>query len=161
MDGKVIAVTGGAQGIGFETVKLLVKRGCKVSLCDLDDSALKEAEAYFKEQGKSDQVTVHKVNVAHNDEVEQWIKKTVEWAGQKLDGAANIAGINGPEAGETTLAGTSDNHWHAVVNVNINGMFHCMRAELNNINDGGSIVCTTSVQGEYLLKETNLQQVSL
>jgi len=148
MDGKVIAVTGGAQGIGFETVKLLVTRGCKVSLCDLDESALKEAEKYFKEQGKLDQVAVHKVNVAHNDEVEQWIKKTVEWAGQKLDGAANVAGINGPEAGENTLAGTSDKHWHAVVNVNINGMFHCLRAELNNINDGGSIVCTASVQGK-------------
>jgi len=155
MEGKVIAVTGGAQGIGFETVKLLVKRGCKVSLCDLDESALKETEKYFKEQGQSGKVLVQQVNVAHNDEVEHWIKKTVDWAGQKLDGAANIAGINGPEAGETTLAGTSDKHWHAVVSVNITGMFHCLRAELNNMNEGGSVVCTTSVQGRFRNRTTD------
>ncbi|KAF2145635.1 uncharacterized protein K452DRAFT_220831 [Aplosporella prunicola CBS 121167] len=145
-DGKVIAVTGGAQGIGFETVKLLVSRGARVSIGDLDAEALKEAEKYFNSNGQEEQIRVQELNVGDRSDVDAWIKNTVHWAG-KLDGAANIAGINGPDSGENTIADTRDEHWHSVVQVNLSGMFYCLRAQLKNMNDGGSIVCTTSVQG--------------
>ncbi|KAK8250866.1 hypothetical protein HDK77DRAFT_390113 [Phyllosticta capitalensis] len=145
MQGKVIAITGGAQGIGFETARLLLSRGAKVSIGDLDDTALKQAEQQLKSTFESDQVRVQRLNVADSSSVNDWIHNTLQWAG-KLDGAANVAGINGPEAGEQ-IKDTSDDHWSAVVNVNLSGMFYCVRAQLNNIKDGGSIVCTTSVQG--------------
>ena len=41
--GKVVAVTGGARGIGLETVKLLAGHGAKVGAGDLDLSLLREA----------------------------------------------------------------------------------------------------------------------
>ncbi|KAK8166516.1 hypothetical protein IWX90DRAFT_215742 [Phyllosticta citrichinensis] len=145
MQGKVIAITGGAQGIGLETAKLLVSRGAKVSIGDLDEVALKEAEQELRSSCESGQVRVQKLNVADSSSVNDWINATVQWAG-KLNGAANVAGINGPEAGEQ-IRDTSDEHWSAVVNVNLSGMFFCVRSQLNNIKDGGSIVCTTSVQG--------------
>ncbi|KAK7528556.1 uncharacterized protein IWZ02DRAFT_14471 [Phyllosticta citriasiana] len=145
MQGKVIAITGGAQGIGLETAKLLVSRGAKVSIGDLDEAALKQAEQELRSSCESGQVRVQILNVADSRSVKDWIDATVQWAG-KLDGAANVAGINGPEAGEQ-IRDTSDEHWSAVVNVNLSGMFYCVRSELNNIKDGGSIVCTTSVQG--------------
>ncbi|KAK8193511.1 hypothetical protein IWZ00DRAFT_241465 [Phyllosticta capitalensis] len=145
MQGKVIAITGGAQGIGFETARLLLSRGAKVSIGDLDDTALKQAEQQLKSTFESDQVRVQRLNVSDSSSVNDWIHNTLQWAG-KLDGAANVAGINGPEAGEQ-IKDTSDDHWSAVVNVNLSGMFYCVRAQLNNIKDGGSIVCTTSVQG--------------
>ncbi|KAK7561741.1 hypothetical protein IWX49DRAFT_32180 [Phyllosticta citricarpa] len=145
MQGKVIAITGGAQGIGLETAKLLISRGAKVSIGDLDEAALKQAEQELRSSCESGQVRVQVLNVADSRSVKDWIDATVQWAG-KLDGAANVAGINGPEAGEQ-IRDTSDEHWSAVVNVNLSGMFYCVRSELNNIKDGGSIVCTTSVQG--------------
>ncbi|KAK7513664.1 hypothetical protein IWZ03DRAFT_315606 [Phyllosticta citriasiana] len=145
MQGKVIAITGGAQGIGLETAKLLVSRGAKISIGDLDEAALKQAEQELRSSCESGQVRVQILNVADSRSVKDWIDATVQWAG-KLDGAANVAGINGPEAGEQ-IRDTSDEHWSAVVNVNLSGMFYCVRSELNNIKDGGSIVCTTSVQG--------------
>ncbi|KAK7536285.1 uncharacterized protein J3D65DRAFT_411038 [Phyllosticta citribraziliensis] len=145
MQGKVIAITGGAQGIGLETAKLLVSRGAKVSIGDLDDVALKQAEQELRASCESGHVRVQKLDVADSSSVNDWINATVKWAG-KLDGAANVAGINGPEAGEQ-IRDTSDEHWSAVVNVNLSGMFYCVRSQLNNIKNGGSIVCTTSVQG--------------
>ncbi|MBI5310307.1 MAG: SDR family oxidoreductase [Actinobacteria bacterium] len=43
--GKVVAVTGGARGIGLETVKLLAGNGAKVAAGDLDLPLLREALA--------------------------------------------------------------------------------------------------------------------
>lgn len=40
---KVIAITGGARGIGFETAKELLRRGHRVAIGDVDEVRLKEA----------------------------------------------------------------------------------------------------------------------
>lgn len=43
LSGKVVAITGGARGIGFQTAKELIGRGCRVVIGDIDETALKEA----------------------------------------------------------------------------------------------------------------------
>ncbi|KAH7054517.1 hypothetical protein B0J12DRAFT_455788 [Macrophomina phaseolina] len=146
MDGKVIAVTGGAQGIGFETAKLLVSRGAKVSIGDLDQAKLDNAEEHFRATGNHGSVRLQKLNVTDSKQVDGWIKDTVQWAG-KLNAAVNAAGINCSESGQPTLAETSDERWDMLLQVNLSGMFYCLRSELNNIEDGGAIVCIASVQG--------------
>ena len=40
--GKVIALTGAASGIGLETAKLLAAQGCKLSIADVNPTALEE-----------------------------------------------------------------------------------------------------------------------
>lgn len=147
MDGKVVALTGGAQGIGFETAKLLVSRGAKVSVGDIDEAKLVSAEQHFKDAGTHDRVRFQKLNVADPKDVGNWIRSTTEWAGQQLDAAVNAAGINCSESGEATVAETTDERWDILLQVNLSGVFYCLRSELNNIKDGGSIVCVASVQG--------------
>ena len=47
MSGKVVAVTGGASGIGLETARLLAERGYAPFLLDLKEEALAAACAEF------------------------------------------------------------------------------------------------------------------
>jgi len=145
---RVIAITGGAQGIGLATARLLLQRGARVSIGDLDDAALDAAEQELYKQSGEGRVLVQKLDVSDRKSVDGWISETVKWGG-RLDGAVNVAGINGPEAGEKSLAETSDEHWNIVMAVNLTGMFYSLRAELNAMGDdqGASVVCVSSVQG--------------
>jgi len=82
-------------------------------------------------------------DVSKSSEVNSWVEKTTSQLG-KLDGAANLAGVFG-KGGPVTDA--ADDDWDFVMNVNGRGIFYCMRAELNSMNDGGAIVNAASVAG--------------
>ena len=43
ISGKVIAIKGGARGIGFDTAKRLVADGARVAIGDIDEVQMKEA----------------------------------------------------------------------------------------------------------------------
>ncbi|KAK7545666.1 hypothetical protein IWX49DRAFT_334124 [Phyllosticta citricarpa] len=146
MEGKVVAITGGAQGIGFETAKTLVSRGARVSIGDIDGVELEKAEEFFKSIGKGEDVFFQKLDITNRENVDDWINNTVQWAG-KLDAAVNSAGRNCSESGAPTIEDTSDERWDTLLHTNLSGTFYSLRAELRNIKDGGSIVCISSVQG--------------
>ena len=144
LQGKIIALTGGASGIGLETSKILASRGAKVSIADLQDDMLKEAENAIETAGGT--VTATVVDVRDRKQVEAWISKTVETYG-KLDGAVNIAGVNGRQNGIANVEDIEDDDWDFVLGVNLIGVLNCMRAEINAMKEHGSIVNASSVAG--------------
>ncbi|OMP88081.1 15-hydroxyprostaglandin dehydrogenase [NAD(+)] [Diplodia seriata] len=131
MEGKIVAVTGGAQGIGLSTVKLLLARGARVSVADWDEAKLEQQQQHFEAAVKEKRVRFQRVDVTDSKAVDSWIEETAKWGGRDaLDMAVNSAGANGTEADlqstlgsehglQPTLANTTDARWQMLLGVNL------------------------------------------
>ena len=145
--GKTIALTGGASGIGLATSQILYSRGANIAIADIDQSALDNASTLFKSQDEREsRLMLTKLDVTNRSEVDSWISSVVSKFGS-LDGAANCAGVIGKHHGTRTVEQLVDDQWDLIMGVNLTGMMYCLRAELRAIKGPGSVVCVSSVQG--------------
>ena len=152
LDGKVILVTGGGNGIGKECALLAAKEGAKVVVNDLggtltgDDAgdagpAEKVAQEIRAAGGEavsnSDSVTDHKA-------VEGMIEQAKDEFGG-LHGIMNPAGI----LRDGMFHKMSEEDWKAVIDVHLHGSFNVTRASVNHFRDqeDGSYVLFTSTTG--------------
>ncbi|KAL1618791.1 hypothetical protein SLS56_010394 [Neofusicoccum ribis] len=140
--GKVIAITGGASGMGLATAQLLASRGALISLGDIDGGALAAAVESLPDSPKH-LATV--VDVRDGGAVDGWIAATVRALG-RLDGAVNMAGVIARAA---PVRDARDEDWDAAFAVNAKGVFNCVRAQLRAMGPGGSIVSAASVFGQF------------
>ncbi|ENH74900.1 hypothetical protein QWA68_013769 [Fusarium oxysporum] len=149
LKGKVIAVTGAASGIGLATAQLLFSVGAKLSLSDRSLIPLEQATqallAAYPTRDKQDIMTAE-VDVISSAQVTSWIKETVKGFG-RLDGAVNSAGISAVEMGKGNIRDLADDSWALCIGINATGVFYSMRAELNAMINGGSIVNLASLAG--------------
>lgn len=144
LEGKVFAITGGASGIGLATAKSLARKGAIVCIADVNQAALDSAGSFFNSQKRSFKASI--LDVSKRSDVESWIGSIVSEFG-RLDGAANVAGIIGKGHGRDAVTDLDDGEWDRIIAVNLTGMMYCLRAELNRLVDGGSIVNVASIHG--------------
>lgn len=136
-------ITGGGRGMGFATAKRFLESGALLCLWDISEETLVEAKAKLEGFGT---VIVRRVDVSDYYDVETATQETLDRLGgiDILVNAAGIAGINVPLT-DYPLA-----TWNAVINVNLNGIFHTCRAVVPHMQKSncGRIVNVSSMAGK-------------
>jgi NAD(P)-dependent dehydrogenase (short-subunit alcohol dehydrogenase family) len=141
MNGKICIVTGGAGSIGLASASLLVQEGARVMLVGHNEKNLDRAAKTLK--ANPDFLGFAKANVADTQETQNYINQTVSRWG-KIDVLFSHAGISGVVRPVTEYP---EDVFDAVMAVNVRGSFLACKYGLPNMNDGGSIIITSSIMG--------------
>ncbi len=139
VDGKVVLISGGAQGMGAAHAKMLVGEGAKVVVGDILDD---KGEALAAELG--DAVRYVHLDVTQADQWEAAVDTAVEAFGL-LNVLVNNAGIVAlGKIGKFDMA-----KWQKVIDVNLTGTFLGMQAVVEQMKaaGGGSIINVSSIEG--------------
>lgn len=143
MKDKVALVTGGSSGIGRAAALAFAREGAKVVVADVQVAGGQETVRLIRDAGG--EAVFVRTDVANPVEVQALVDQAVQRYG-RLDYAFNNAGIEG------TLAPTaecSEENWNRTLEINLKGVWLCMRAEIAQMlkQGGGAIVNTASVAG--------------
>lgn len=140
--GKSIIVTGGGSGIGRSAVELLAAAGALVTVADLNEAGGNAAVEAANKLGPG-QAQFIRTDVANEDSVRSMVGAAVSRFG-RLDGAINSAGV---VQHWKMLHELSAAEWDFVCNINLRGMFFCMKYEIEALlrTGGGAIVAISSV----------------
>jgi NAD(P)-dependent dehydrogenase (short-subunit alcohol dehydrogenase family) len=139
---KILAVTGGAQGIGRAVAFHFASAGYAVSIVDPDEEA--GLEALDKVQALGGKAIFARADIAQAEEVERWMEQTNRVLGCP-DVLVNNAGIsrNAP------FLELSTEDFERVIAVNLRGAFLCSQAAARRMVErggGGAIVNIASTR---------------
>lgn len=121
INGSVALVTGGASGLGAAAVELLVSKGAKVVVADLNEEKGKEFAASLGANA-----VFSKCNVTSTADIQAAVDLAVEKFG-RLDVCINSAGI-GSASRTIGKTGPTELEWFKmVIDINLIGTFDCIR----------------------------------
>lgn len=132
-------VTGAARGIGQASAVAFARRGADIVVCDIDEIAEDTISIIEKLGSKAIYV---RTNVADFESVKKAIQVTISTFG-RLDFAHNNAGIQ-------TVAPTADlaeSDWQRIIDVNLTGVFHCIKYEIPEILKTKGAIVNTALSG--------------
>ncbi|WP_337876040.1 SDR family oxidoreductase [Elioraea sp.] len=135
---RVVAITGGASGIGLAVARAAAAAGWRIAVADRDRAALDAARAALPGEAR-----LSALDVTDEGAVEGWIAEAAATA--PLAGLVTAAGI----AADVPVLETSAEQFRRILEVNVTGTFLCARAAARRMRaaGGGSIVTIASVSG--------------
>jgi NAD(P)-dependent dehydrogenase (short-subunit alcohol dehydrogenase family) len=142
-EAQVALVTGAGSGIGRATALAFAEQGAKVVVADRDSKGSTETVRLIHARGG--EAFLVKADVTQAAEVEAMVAQSIARYGG-LNYAINNAGIEGSVM--VPLAKYEETTWDSVIEVNLKGVFLCMKYELAPIVESkGAIVNMASVAG--------------
>ena len=139
LENKVVLITGGAAGIGWECSKAYAAQGAIVMICDINETLAKEQA----EKLTGDHIGFG-CDVSSDEQVKAAVKFVLEKHG-KLDVIHNNAGIGSPSK---SVDNTTLDEWDAVFNTNIKSVFLTARHGIKALKASkGCILNTSSMAG--------------
>lgn len=153
VEGRVVAITGAASGIGLAYAEVMAANGASVNLIDIDPKSLADAVERLKAGGAD--VHGEVADVTRPDSLRQAFDNVVARHG-RLDVVFANAGISGGPgfltgAGERNPAGAIENLslevWERVVATNVTSVLLTLQLVVPHMKkqDGGRIIVTSSI----------------
>ena len=124
LGGRVVLVTGGAQGIGRGIAQAVLAAGGSVMIGDIDVEA---GHACLEEIDAGERATFLKLDVASEASVRRFMGAAHKRFG-RIDGLVNNAGIAGPDNGP--LEQLSWKEWSRRLDSSLGGVFLCSKHAL-------------------------------
>lgn len=150
---KVVAITGGGQGIGRATALLFAKAGYAVSIVDTVKEAGFEVVRMIRELGGKGMFIC--ADIAETEAVTNWINLTIEELG-RLDVLINNAAIK--KDGSPLTYSIED--FDRVLSVNLRGTFLCSQAAAKHMVQRGSGSIINIASTRALMSEANTEAYS-
>jgi NAD(P)-dependent dehydrogenase (short-subunit alcohol dehydrogenase family) len=122
LSGQVVFVTGGAGGIGGATARRLAANGAAIVVADIDGAGAERVAAALPE------ALAVAVDVRRAGDVERAVEMTLARYG-KIDVLVNNAGVN-TFKDRVDIDAFSEDEWHRVVSIDLDGLFVVSRAVL-------------------------------
>jgi len=141
--GKVAFVTGAGSGIGRATALAFARHGASVVVADVAETDNQETARQIQELGG--RALAVKCDVSRSEDVKAALDRTMETFG-RLDCAFNNAGV---EQKHTSTAELDEAEWDRIININLRGVFICLKYEIALMlqQGSGAIVNTASGAG--------------
>lgn len=140
LENKVIFLTGGTEGIGYECAKAYAKEGASLSIIAVGEVRMKKV---MHELGEGHLGIC--CDVRNAEQVKKAIDETIKTFG-KIDAIHNNAGVASPSK---TLDDTTEEEWNTLMDTNLKGIFHTVKFGIKALKKTeGCILNTSSLVGE-------------
>ena len=148
LQGKTAVITGAGSGMGRAMALLFAERGAHVAVLDIEEEAARSTAGEIGEAGGA--AGVHAVDIRDREAVEACFQG-VQAAQGGLDILVNNAGV----ACVGTVLETEPEDFDRVFQVNVAGMYHCLRAGVAIMAEqgGGVILNMASIASVAAVKE--------
>ena len=144
LENKVVVITGGTRGIGFEVAKLFKENKAEVIIFGSKEESVSKAIEKLKNMNLN--VSGYYPNLKDYSVVEETIKDIIRKYGH-IDILINNAGITSNKKIEDTTIEEFNN----IMDINVNAMFYMIKAIVPYMkeNNGGIILNTSSMVSIY------------
>lgn len=138
LEGKVVLITGAAQGLGKASALAFAARGARLALVDLNEGLLNETTDELRKNGT--ECTAIVGNIAASGAPQTIIQQAVDIFG-RLDVLINNAGVSSVES----LLDVTEAEWDKVFSVNVKALFFLLQAAARVMkNSGGGRIVNIS-----------------
>jgi NAD(P)-dependent dehydrogenase (short-subunit alcohol dehydrogenase family) len=150
LEGQAALVTGGGQGIGAETARLLAAEGAKIVVADWNEETATQIAEEIK--GSGGQAIAIKADTSKKEDAEAMVEAAVKEFG-RLDILINNAGITR----DSSLLKMEPHQWDQVIAVNLSGVYYCAQAAARQMREQkyGRIVSASSISAFGNFGQTN------